>query len=209
MRYRLVIFDFDGTLADSFGWFMANLNTVAARFGLRTVTPEEAEMLRGRHNREIIAHLGVPTWKLPLIARHMRQLASRDIGAIRPYPGVEAMLKTLGGAGAQLAIVTSNTRENVEAVLGPDLAGRIAHFECGASLFGKAAKFERVLSRMRATRHEAIALGDEVRDIEAARKAGIACAAVSWGYATRDILAAHQPDLMIDAVADIPAALAG
>lgn len=207
MRYELAIFDFDGTLADSFGWFMANLNTVAQRFGLKTISPEEAEMLRGRHNREIIAHMGVPLWKIPMIARHMRQLATRDIQTIRPFPGVEQMLRGLVEAGLKVAVVTSNSRENVDAVLGPGLTRHIAHFECGASLFGKAAKFSKTLKARGVAPGRAIALGDEVRDIEAARSAGIACAAVAWGYATREVLQAHGPDMLLEAIDEVAPAL--
>ena len=50
---------------------------------------------------------------------------------------------------------------------------------------------------------QTIAIGDEVRDIEAARAAGIACAAVAWGYAAPEALAAHAPDMMFREMRDI------
>jgi phosphoglycolate phosphatase len=72
MTYRLVIFDFDGTLADSADWFVRNLNPMAERFGFRQADEAEIERLRRLPNREIIRRLGVPKGKLPRIARHMR-----------------------------------------------------------------------------------------------------------------------------------------
>lgn len=61
MRYRLVIFDFDGTLADSFPWFVRTLNGVADRYRLRRIEPGDLDLPRGRDSREIIAQLGIPS----------------------------------------------------------------------------------------------------------------------------------------------------
>ena len=79
---------------------------------------------------------------------------------------------------------------------------------CGASIFGKAAKFRHVLGRADISHREAIAIGDEVRDIEAARAAGIACAAVTWGYAAPEALRALAPNLVFERVEDIASMLA-
>ncbi len=109
MPYRLVIFDFDGTLADSAAWFRGVFNGVAERYGFRTVTDEDFAALRGRDNRAIVRHLGVPAWKIPLIARHMRALMTRDIDAIRLFPGAADLLEALRAGGARIAVVTSNS----------------------------------------------------------------------------------------------------
>ncbi|WP_207460311.1 HAD hydrolase-like protein [Azospirillum sp. SYSU D00513] len=207
MARSLAIFDFDGTLADSFPWFAGVLNQVAELYGFRTVDAEEAEALRGCSSREIVRRLGVPMWRLPWIARHMRARMAQDIADIRLFPGVDGLLRRLSEGGVTIAVVTSNSRENVRTVLGPDNAARVAHLECGASLFGKAAKIRALLRRTGVPAADALCIGDETRDIEAARAAGLRCAAVSWGYATRDALLARGPDLMFDRLEDIAAAL--
>ena len=74
MRYDLAIFDSDGTLVDSFPWFARVLNDVADRFGFRRTDAAEREALRACGSREILHRLGVPAWKLPMIAAHMRAL---------------------------------------------------------------------------------------------------------------------------------------
>ncbi len=98
MRYRLVIFDLDGTLADSFPWLVANVNSVADRFGFRRVADEEIEALRHAGTRELLAHLEVPRWKLPRISRHVRRLKAQHVG-IRLFPGVDDMLRSLAAQG--------------------------------------------------------------------------------------------------------------
>lgn len=72
-RFRLIVFDFDGTLVDSAPWFLGILNDLADRHRFRKIDDDEVEMLRGRSSREILAHLGIPAWRLPLIARDVRQ----------------------------------------------------------------------------------------------------------------------------------------
>ncbi len=197
---RLVIFDFDGTLADSFPWFVSVLNSVAARYGFRPVRPEEQDHLRGCDTRNLLRHLRVPLWKLPFIARHMRALMARDIDAITLFDGVPDLLRTLHARGVVIALVSSNSPDNIRRVLGPDLSALVTRMECGASLFGKPAKFRTLLRALAIPPHRAIAIGDETRDIEAARRVGIACAAVTWGYARADALAALRPDHCFDAV---------
>ena len=68
MRHRLALFDFDGTLADSQDWFLGIFDQVADRFGYRRLAPGDRERLRGLETKAILHDLGVPTWKLPMIA---------------------------------------------------------------------------------------------------------------------------------------------
>lgn len=206
MTYRLVIFDFDGTLADTFPWFVGVLNGVAARYGFRSVTDHaEMEALRGLTNREIIAHLQVPAWKLPLIARHMRRLAAEGADGMRLFAGTEAVLRDLRAAGVRIAVVSSNQEETVRRVLGPELAGLVDLYACGASLFGKAAKFRTVLRTLGVPPDQALCIGDEVRDAEAAAKAGIPFGAVAWGFARLDALTAQRPQEVFASMSEIPA----
>ncbi|HZR86022.1 MAG TPA: HAD-IA family hydrolase [Bradyrhizobium sp.] len=202
MPYSLVIFDLDGTLADSFPWFRRHVNGVADRFAFRRIADEDVESLRHADSREILMRLEVPSWKLPAIARHMRRLKGQHIKDIPLFDGAEAMLRTLSEAGFRLALVSSDSEANARRQLGA-LAALFSHFDCGASIFGKARKFRRVVKRAGFTPGAVIAIGDEVRDIEAARSAGIACGAVRWGFASAEALRARAPDLMFERMEDI------
>jgi phosphoglycolate phosphatase len=206
MPPALVIFDLDGTLSDSFPWFLRNLNGVADTFGFRRVGAHEVEPLRRAGTREILAALEVPLWRLPTIARYMRRQKAAHIADIPLFPGVDAMLRTLRDRGIRLALVTSDHESNARAAL-RESAALFADLACGASIFGKAAKFRGVLRRTGVAPAQALAVGDEVRDIEAARAAGIACAAVTWGYAAPDALRAMKPDMVFETVEEIAARL--
>ena len=206
MPYSLVIFDLDGTLVDSFPWFLRTINDVADRFGFRRVADGDVEALRHAGTREILARLEVPLWKLPVIARHMRRLKAEHASDIAVFGGVDTMLHRLVGAGLRLALVSSDSETNARVKLGA-AAALFSHFDCSASIFDKSAKFRRVLRRAGAAPARTIAIGDEIRDIEAARAAGIACGAVTWGYAAPGALQALRPDLVFERMDDIAHAL--
>ena len=206
MKYRLVIFDLDGTLSDSFPWFLGVVNSVAAKYGFRPIRDDEVDMLRGKGSREIIKLLDVPAWKLPFIASDMRKRKARSLDQIQLFPGVDEMLRRLSEQQVVRAMVSSDSEDNARRALGP-CARYISHFACGASMFGKAAKFKRVLKRTGIPASQALAIGDEMRDAEAAHKAGVDFGAVTWGYANPDALRRLQPALVFDRIEDIAGGL--
>ncbi|MFL6201886.1 MAG: HAD hydrolase-like protein [Thermoanaerobaculia bacterium] len=203
MRYRLAIFDFDGTLADSFSFFLGVLNRLADDHGFRRMEEHEIETLRGRAARQNVAQLGIPMWKLPRIGRDFRRHMARDIAHIRLFPGVDRLLRGLAEQGIRTAVVTSNSLDNVRQVLGPGNAALIRHYACGASIFGKRSKLRGVLRSSGIAAAEAICIGDEIRDLEAARAAGIAFGAATWGYTNPEALRAQGPEEMFSTMDEI------
>lgn len=207
-RHDLAIFDLDGTLADSFGFFLANHNRLAEKHRFASIAGHEVEMLRGLGPREIMRHTGLPAWRLPLVARDFRRLMQEEGKAIACFPGAREALHQLHARGMQLALVTSNSVENSRRILGDDTWRLLAHVECGASIFGEARRLRRVLARTGIPAPRAIYVGDQGSDAEAARQAGVAFAAVTWGYATAAALEAFEPEVWLRDVAELQA-LAG
>ncbi|MGB5835260.1 MAG: HAD hydrolase-like protein, partial [Thiohalocapsa sp.] len=158
---------------------------------------------------EILQYLGVPDWKVPLMAADMRRRMMRDLGRIGLFVGVEPMLKRLADAGLRLGIASSNAAANIQQVLGSELWQEIHDAECGAAIFAKHVRLTRLLRRARVAPGHAIYIGDEIRDIEAARRAGIAVGAVTWGYNQAGVLRRHEPDLLFEQVHEIADRLLG
>ena len=181
----------------------------ADEFGYRRLSPAQAEALRGQDNRAVMAAMGVKMWQLPRIAIHMRQVAFERAGEIALFPGVGAMLASAVAAGVRIAVVSSNREDVIRRVLGDELSALVADFDCGAAIFGKATKFRRVVRRAGVDVAQAVGVGDEVRDIDAARAAGIASAAVTWGYATPELLASRSPTHVVTCVSELTELLTG
>lgn len=193
MDYRLAIFDFDGTLANSFPFFVSAHNELARKHGFKPVAPEEVPALRQLSTREILAGSGVQAWKLPAVARDFMALMREKGDAIRLFDGVGQMLRELSARGVLLCICTSNARDNVERVLGPDKAGLFAHMDCGISMTGKGARLAKLLQRTGVSAERAIYIADQDSDAEAARSVGIDFGAVGWGYGSLDMLKRANP----------------
>jgi len=194
--YDLIILDFDGVLADSAPWFRTVLNDLARTHGFRQVNEAEIEELRGISNRELVKAMRVPFWKLPAIAKDLRARVAAHADRIPLFPDAAPFLARVRAADVEVAIVSSNAEPTIRRILG-DAAAHIGRYACGASLFGKAALLRRV-ARSAGQGARVLCIGDETRDIEAARKAGLGCAAVTWGYANRAGLEAGKPDVIVD-----------
>lgn len=205
---RLVIFDFDGTLSDSGDWFLSVIDELARKFRFRTVAPDEVDGLRHKSSREVIDHLGISRWKMPLIARHLRRMIGRNAHQIELFPGTPDLLERLAATGVKIALVTSNSERNARLILGEEHARRIDFYACGASLFGKVPKFRRVLKKMGIPAAQTLAIGDETRDIDAAREVGMRAGSVLWGYASETALLALNPDATFRQPTDILAYVA-
>lgn len=208
MKYDIAAFDFDGTLADTMPWFNSILNTVADKYNFRKIDASEREALRSRDALEIVKYLNIPLWKLPAIMTHVRTLMQEIDPSVQLFDGIPQALTRLKASGLRLAVVSSNSVENVKRVLGEETAALFDDYECGTDLFGKAAKIDRLLKQHGTPPERFLLVGDEMRDIDAARKAGVRIGSVAWGYNHLDALRGRGPDELFLTVEDLPNALA-
>ena len=188
MTYRLAIFDFDGTLADSFPFFLSVFNQIADQHGFRRIDVTQVERLRRYAPRDMMRHVGMPPWKLPLAAASFKNLMRENTGQVHLFPQVDHALRELARGNLELTIVSSNAEYKVRQVLGPELASLISQYECGTSIFGKTSRIRKVVKRAMVEPSAALYIGDQATDAEAARKAGVDFAAVHWGYAPIEVL---------------------
>ena len=208
MNPKLVIFDFDGTLADSFSWQFRVINEAANKYRFRPIEESQLKTLRHYDAKQAITCVGIPMWKLPLIQRHIRKRMTLEIDKISLFPGVDQLLRTLNGLGRAIAIVTSNSLVNVRRILGPDNAALVQYYACDATVFGKRAKLRKVLRISGVRCVDAIFIGDEIRDLLASRAEKIPFGAVSWGFNSTESLVRSSPDKLFANVDDILAQLA-
>ncbi|HEY9298876.1 MAG TPA: HAD hydrolase-like protein, partial [Phormidium sp.] len=114
MSIKVIIFDFDGTVADTFDALVKITNNLAPEFGYLPATPEEISKIKDLTTREIIQRSGVAIYKLPFLLRKVIAELNSQIHALSPIFGMQTALSELKEQGNKLGIITSNNRENVQ-----------------------------------------------------------------------------------------------
>jgi len=194
----VVIFDFDGTIADTFDAVLQISHRLALEFGFPPPTSEDVKRFQNLRAQEIVRQSKIPIVRLPFILRRLKAELSREVPKLKLIPGMQDALITLKQHGHQLGIVTSNSEENVLQFL--QVHGLTTLFDfvySSTTLFGKGRVIHRILKQRHIDSRKAIYVGDETRDVEAAKKTNITVVAVSWGFNSGQILARQQPDFLI------------
>jgi phosphoglycolate phosphatase len=206
MQLRAAIFDFDGTVADTFEEMFRVLNGLSGEFGYRPAAPDETELLRGLGPVEVAKRLGVKWHQLPLIVTRARQELAHAMPRVQPFAGIAEALAELRRRGLAVGLLTSNNRVNVQLFLDRHPI-EFDFISTGSGLWTKHRRLARLLKREGLSRDQAAYIGDEVRDIEAGRKLGMRSVAVAWGYTTAQLLAAQAPDRLVHSPAELVDAL--
>ncbi|MFO7030115.1 carotenoid oxygenase [Limnospira fusiformis CCALA 023] len=209
-RYqKIIIFDFDGTLADTLEVVISIINDLAEDFGYSPTTASDLDKLQNLNYRQIIKLSNISLFKIPRLLRRVQKELQNNLGSISLFPGIPEALQDLKRQGCQLYIITSNSRNNVEFVLNRHgILGLFDDINSESTLFGKHRIINRLLKQQNIPKHQAVYVGDETRDITAAHKSKIYSIAVTWGFNSANILAQYQPDLMINEPQDLPRTIA-
>ncbi|MBJ8433782.1 HAD family hydrolase [Acinetobacter pittii] len=200
-EYQAIIFDMDGTLVDSFSFFLGALNQLAKKYKFKSVELHEVEQYKHLSPKEIMKEMNVSRWKLPWIAKDFIRLMKERDQDVYMFEGMRDHLIELHKRGYTLAIITSNSKENCQSILGKELCELFSHIDGGSSIFGKAKRIKRVLNILDVSKNQAIYVGDQTTDGEAAHKAGIDFAAVGWGYTSAEKLKTIQPKVVLNDLA--------
>lgn len=195
----LLIFDFDGTLADTIGTGIKIYNELAAGYGLRTVTSQEVQELRKLNTRALLDALGISRLAAVKLGAHIRRVLHERMDTVEMISGTRETILRLDELGFRLGIITSNSADNVRLVLRRfGLLDCFQFIEAGVSLFGKAHRIANVLRKTGTASSNAMYVGDETRDMEAARKSQVSGIAVCWGTNGREAMETEGPDYCID-----------
>lgn len=199
MTVKVIIFDFDGTIADTQNAIVEITNRLAEEFGYKPVDELELAQLQNLSSREIIKQSKISLFKIPFLLKRVKEELGKEIDRLEPVPGIISSLISLKEKGYRLGIITSNSKENVAVFL--ENNGLSSFFEftySGTSLFRKHKVIRDVLRQKKLMAKEVIYVGDETRDIKAARKSKIKVISVGWGFNCATVLAQYQPDFLIE-----------
>jgi phosphoglycolate phosphatase len=193
---KLVVCDFDGTLADSLATTVDIFNRLAGELGHRPI--EDVAAARAMTTRQLLRRHGISVWRLPRLVRRFHAAAAEEAERLKLFPGLPAALAAVHAGGVRLGVLSSNREDNIRRCLRANGAEEFFSFVVGyPKLFGKGKALRRILRAERLDRSALLYVGDEVRDVEAARKAGVAVAAVTWGFHAESILRDARPDHVV------------
>lgn len=199
MSVKVIIFDFDGTIADTLDAIVRITNRLAVEFGYKPTTPEELEQVRNFSSRQIIKLSGLSIFKIPFLLKRLKADLRHEIEQLNTISGIKEALELLKKDQKIIGILTSNSEENVNVFLKKhDMQDLFDFVDSGTTLFGKHKILRKWMKKNNFKPENIIYVGDETRDIESAQKINIKIVAVSWGFNSSEALAEGNPDFLID-----------
>ncbi|TAE55712.1 MAG: HAD family hydrolase [Nostocales cyanobacterium] len=204
MTQKVIIFDFDGTIADTVDALVNIANRLAVEFGYIQISADELKLLRNLTAREIIGYSGIPIFKIPFLVKKVKGELKNKIKDLQPISGMAETLIELEKRGYRLGIITSNSEENViEFLKCHNLDYLFEFIHSGVTIFGKTTIINNVLRQRQIKPQSVIYVGDETRDVDAAKRANIKVVAVTWGFNSGEALTREKPDFLIHHPSDL------
>ena len=209
MSVKVIIFDFDGTIADTYQAIVNITNNLSSEFGYQPLAPEALQLLKNLSSKDIVKQSDISLFKLPFLLKRIRSELGKQIEGLEPITGIPEVLQELKRQNYILGIITSNAKDNVMAFL---LKQKLAHLfdfiYSGTTVFGKHRVINKTMRNYKFAKEEVIYVGDETRDIRSAKKSNVGIIAVSWGFNSDKILSQYQPNFLVEKPSDILDALA-
>lgn len=194
-----LIFDFDGTIADTLTAIVRITNRIAPEYGYSPTTPEKLRYYQSLSTQDMLKQAEIPLFRLPFLLRRVRREMGAEIATVPITPDLATTLRDLVAADHRLIVMSSNSQRNIHHFLTRhDLGDVFESVQGGVGLLSKARVLKRIVQRNNLDFSQVIYVGDETRDIDASHRVGILVAAVTWGFSSREVLAAQQPAFLID-----------
>lgn len=207
--YTTLIFDFDGTIADSFSATYESYNVLAAKHNLKPIRAEDLNIVRTMKPMELLAYCQVPLYKIPFLLAEGRQLIKSAMKHIHPFDG---MVKTLSSLHKHytMGILTSNSEENVKDFIASNsLDSFFSFIHSEKNLFGKHKALERIITERNVDKEKTLYIGDEVRDIESCKKIDLPIVSVAWGFNEAGVLEKQTPTYLVHSPEELLHLLSG
>jgi phosphoglycolate phosphatase len=198
---KLILFDFDGTLADVESIMLSIYNSLADTLHLDPITEAQLPALKDMGAKKFIKEKsGLHFWQIPKALRLGLLEYQRQASRVTLFPGIPELLVNLKERGLIVGILSSNEPKTIRDIL--SRYGAQVDFVYHGSLFGKARKIHAIARELNITSDEVVYIGDEVRDVEAAKKANVDCISVTWGLNSTKALQEINPHT-VDTVTEL------
>lgn len=188
-----ILFDFDGTIADSRALFLNAFNQLADRHGYRRIEDDTLDYLRTLSITQRCKFLKVPVYKIPFLAAEFLGIYQQYSDDIALYDGIQQVLEKLHQDGFTLGIISSNEEAIIRAFLTRHQLTMIDEVYASRSLFGKHHVMRKYMKKFNLTASDILYVGDELRDIKACQRVHIPIIWVDWGYDLASLVVSSTP----------------
>jgi phosphoglycolate phosphatase-like HAD superfamily hydrolase len=203
VKARCLVFDFDGTIADTIEQALVILNQLSTEYKFKKLDKKDLAGAKDMTARQFIKHLDVPRLKVPRILTEGKKRLRSHILNVEPCEGMVDLIKSARQEYETLGILTSNSQENVELFLRKHDIEVFDFISTVSKLSGKAKNLKAIMRTFNLNEKEMIFVGDELRDIKAGKKAGISTAAVTWGFNSEKSLRQAEPTYVVNDTATL------
>jgi len=188
-----IVFDFDGTLVDN---LLVSLQIIYQLVHHKPMPHEDISRLRGMTLLQVLRQLGVAPWQAILLrGKVYRAMSDRSLEIVL-VPGIANTLRRLA-KDHQLFILSSNSPQNIHAVLKRfELDQFIVAVSGGANPLLKRRKLKQLARQYHLKPRSTWYVGDQIWDIQAAKRAGMHSAAVAWGFSNLHVLELAHPEYL-------------
>ena len=198
-----IIFDFDGTLADSTAVLASVWNTIAKEYDFKEVQLEDIDSLKKISITERSKLFNFPLHKLPIILPQFYRLYQQSIKDVHLFRGMKDVLKVIENKGYTIAIISSNSKDNISEFLKVNDINHVSEVLCSSRIFGKDKVIKKYIKETNIKKSDVLYVGDEQRDIVACKKVGIPIIWVGWGYDAIEVVQSEKPDYKVFSPAEI------
>lgn len=189
-----IIFDFDGTIADTFGLAIKIAKTGLVNFGYEPLLDEDVVVLRELSVPQIVRKFHIKPFHLPKMINYARHELKSHYKEVIPIKDMVPIIDELSEV-ATVGIVSSNDEQLIRKFLRDyGLKKEIDFVRGNVGIFEKRRVIRKVMKEYKLNTATTLYVGDELRDIDAAKKAGIKSVSVTWGFNGKKVLQKAGPD---------------
>jgi phosphoglycolate phosphatase len=188
---KIVVFDFDGTLADTFSQMIDLIKNIRPDLSEKEISNYRELGARGARKE-----LKISLKEIFRIMKLVRERQKNIIERAEVFGGIKEVIGELRERKIEVGILSSNSRENIEKWLANKTI-KVDWVRSESTIFGK----EKAIIKVKSS--DMLYVGDEVRDVEACHKIGVKIVAVTWGYNTKNALIKAGADYVVDSCEEL------
>jgi phosphoglycolate phosphatase len=213
-RFSLLVFDWDGTIADSLQPIVNSISYAIAKLGLPEKPEQAIKGIIGLGLEEALQRLcpGINDQQSRSMASYYREhYLSSTANNIRLYPGAAEIIKSLHKNGHELAVATGKSRRGLDKALQESGLNDFFHYSrCADETFSKPhpQMLEDIMGIFQTPPERVLMIGDSEHDLQMAKNAGICSAAVTYGAQDKEYLLKFEPLTCFNSLTELPQWLA-